>query len=1194
MTLLALVALVASVLVWAAPSSQAQGNQAPFADAGPDQTVNPSTPGTAVTASLDGTGSIDVDDDGTDPFAGCGGCELEWEVETGPYDWIEITTPDTPDGTATFDVPSEAFVDKVSDSDPQKYEIVVRLTVTDDKGATDSDTVSININQRPVANIQVYAGLRDRDIADADVGVRGHFPIDAVIDGPGENGNRDNEWDIMEGAWLQLDGSASTDENPGTGKPAVYQWTRVRPTVDVNLAGYAPNQDTASATNQRLTVSVNNNPNGTASNAAVINFGDVDGDDTPNEPANPDASPPQIAETVTHYTLPQVAPNRPETVFYRLTVCDSVLSESITKISEFTGADITEPNDTDCTGRTGSALVRIVVHDTSSDPSVRVVAGLTAASTARGDAKPQSTVGQITGVENQFLVAAGSTVELKALVTDRDQPDGAHTFRWSGATPGSEQYKATVRVPSDADDGDTIDVSVTVTDRTRISETTDIQLLVGENTAPTAGGVDANKGSIDNPLDGDPVLYVHSITDGFQNPKDGSTVTLRGVANDADGDALITSWSLRDAPAPLVEATAFDGGTMELGCNANRATGDTDTDDTIADANKNLLETIDTWITASAAEDANKLAVDGAALPLIGCVLANTSEAADPLFELSGAFTDTVSFEVPNLENGEDAGALLFFTVIDTSTGVGDAQIIYIHIRAEDDAPDAKAGDDQQVDPEAFVRLNGSASSDPDVGDDIDYKWEYVGATMDPAPDDRSPLSADEVDELDGWILHKNDDGTWDYIVDSDGTRAKKADGTFVVDGDDFDYSANLKSRDTAYPWFDAPDLTGFNNINLTFKLTVTDEMDKPNTEGTEGRDVNGDGDATDKDVDNVNEVTLGFDVNGDDNLDTDVDNVNETLLDDGVPEYDSDMVTIKVVNRFFSGNISGPDFCTEMSLGGPQTYPLDSDDDGVADTCSLNTTRRATVARQNALETLATLNPVEFRNEVLAVCAEAGFKQTDYGDDPEKLEDDVCETERVTSPPVEVDAADADVAYSGIITGPDFCANHSLGGARTYAFDSDGDGVADTCSLHTTKREAIARQRALEEFNVDFSAQQQANLNFTARLLELDNLAAGDRTIQQATEYADLLEIYSDSLRERGVIEDDLEELTVGDVTLLTVYKDGLEDRKSRADRYSNALAAECRALGTKDFGDAASAVARDECVPTPRTGQALPPVNL
>ncbi|MYI86493.1 MAG: hypothetical protein F4081_06850, partial [Dehalococcoidia bacterium] len=127
MITLAILALVASVMVWASPSSQAQANHAPFADAGSDQTLNP-----GASVSLDGTGSVDVDG-GT--AGDCGGCEYEWEVETGPYDWIEITNDDGSGASGdevTFNVPSEAFVDKVADSDPQKYEIVVRLTVTDD------------------------------------------------------------------------------------------------------------------------------------------------------------------------------------------------------------------------------------------------------------------------------------------------------------------------------------------------------------------------------------------------------------------------------------------------------------------------------------------------------------------------------------------------------------------------------------------------------------------------------------------------------------------------------------------------------------------------------------------------------------------------------------------------------------------------------------------------------------------------------------------------------------------------------------------------------------------------------------------------------------------------------------------------------------------------------------------------------
>ena len=912
----------------------------------------------------------------------------EWEVETGPYDWIQIgeasgtPTDDTATAGAYFEIPSEAFVDKVADSDPQKYEIVVRLTVTDDDGATDSDTVSININQRPVADIQVYAGLRDKDIVDGDLGAHGHFPMDAVIDGPGENGNRDNEWDIMEGAYLQLNGSGSTDENPSTGKPSSYQWTRVRPDT---LDNYADDQATASATSQTLNVAT-----GAAgdANETIIDFGDLDGDgDTgTNADGTIATETPDDGEYLVVYTLPDVQPRAPQTVFYQLTVCDS---------SPASTGDITTA--TNCTGRTGATLIRIVVHDTSATPEVEIGAALTSASAARGDADPQGTVGRITGVENQFIVGAGSTVLLTATVEDDDQASG-HNFRWSGATAVPGTATATVRVPADADDGDTIDGSVTVTDETRISVTTTFQLLVGENTPPTASGVPTNGNGIPG------AIGRSSYTDGIQNPKDGATVTLRGVGNDADGDSLIHAWVQREAPA--------DFGT-----------------------------TMNTALAGLAAAAGDPVATGTALAPVVA-VLQDLKEPAKPLLELNGAFTDTVSFDVPELENGETKGTILIFTVIDTK-GVSDSQLIFIEVTGDDDAPDADAGDDQQVDPEAFVRLNGSDSSDPDVDDTITYKWEYTGATMDPAPDERSPLSANEIDELDGWILDKAADGTFTYIVTAAGGLTEGA------------MSDKLQGTTTAYPYFDAPDLSGFNNLKLTFRLHVSDSAGTDlngdgDTEDTGlssldenhfGVDLNGDGDVAlaadgtgpadgNDTVASVNEADLGLDLDGDGKADGTVD-IGTNNVDEGdVSAVDSDDVTITVVNRYFSGNIPGPDFCTNRSLGGPQTYPLDSDKDGVADTCSLNTTRRATVARQNALETLANLNPTEFRNAVNGVCNAPGFKQAPYGDDPEDLETDACETGRVSPPPVEVDPAEADVFYSGTITGPDFCTNHSLGGA--------------------------------------------------------------------------------------------------------------------------------------------------------------------
>lgn len=171
----------------------------------------------------------------------------------------------------------------------------------------------------------------------------------------------------------------------------------------------------------------------------------------------------------------------------------------------------------------------------------------------------------------------------------------------------------------------------------------------------------------------------------------------------------------------------------------------------------------------------------------------------------------------------------------------------------------------------------------------------------------------------------------------------------------------------------------------------------------------------------------------------------------------------------FFSGPvIDGPDYCLNASFGGPVTYPLDSDGDGVADVCSLPRTRRAAAARQRALERLGedfhvTL-AIWFAQECLAVPETLG--------EPEAEAEDECAAPRAADPaslppvpprPVR-SPADSEVFFSGpVINSPDYCLNASFGGPVTYPFDSDGDGVADVCSLPRTRRAAAARQNALE-----------------------------------------------------------------------------------------------------------------------------------
>ena len=211
--------------------------------------------------------------------------------------------------------------------------------------------------------------------------------------------------------------------------------------------------------------------------------------------------------------------------------------------------------------------------------------------------------------------------------------------------------------------------------------------------------------------------------------------------------------------------------------------------------------------------------------------------------------------------------------------------------------------------------------------------------------------------------------------------------------------------------------------------------------------------------------------------------NFSPTTQEPSDPEETPPITTVPADEMFYSGNIDSADFCLNRSLGGPITYAFDSDSDGVADICSLPRTRREAVAHQRALENLALVQREIFTARLAEECRSV----TETFGEPDKEAADECQQYREFTgnapagegalPLVNGDAGaqtpgggedepytvDDRELYSGIVSGPDFCLNFSLGGPTTYAFDSDGDGVADVCALPRTRREAVARQRALE-----------------------------------------------------------------------------------------------------------------------------------
>ena len=1013
-------ALVASVLIWAPPTqAQQQPNVPPIAIA---DLGDPTTADDVTTQPLNGSGSIDPDNGGTV----CTDCEYEWEVVTDAYSWLQIANDDM--AVASFVVPEAQLAARYGLS------IEFRLTVTDSREASASDTVTYSFNQGPTADITVEANLEDRasDEEGAD-----RYTVDAVIDGPGENGNADNEWDVMEGALLVLDGSGSSDPN---GRVGTYTWALIFPADAAN--GLADDD-----TGKTLSTDV----------------ADTDGVETLDD-INEDQS--------------------PLYAYYTLVVTDN--------------DGLSSPQ----------SVVKIVVHDQPAAPKASLFATTavddgdnTTPADAGGDEVDQAFAlldddipvnnamaygdlqeSRFPTANPTFIVSPDTTISLDASQTsdadDRDDVDddgdsdtasaedtSIASYEWDGAkAETARQTRAILKIDKDAEDGTVITVTVTATDNTGLSGSTSIDFkVVDDNTVP-----DASTGSRDdcaatlqtgeaqnctdlreasaNLVGGNQYVTKDGAQGGdVKNNRPTGRVTFRGVGFDPDQPvgSLIYAWG-------------------ELACLLNSTNGAGDT------ADQAVLDQ------------------DNFCLPV------------DPdkaILELEDAGTNTVSFAVPEVE--EAMIVWLVFAVIDQH-GVTGIDTVTIFINPANSKPVADAGSDAIVQPGDFVRLNGVGSSDPDKDDSIaSYSWRLTKVVTSPDTTEVLKSVADQVtkDLTAAGILplvEDNDDG----VGNDDG----------VIDaGETSRYPDILTGSITAYPYFDAPKVAnGIANIQLTFTLTVTDNVGLTNSKS----------------------------------------------------------VTVTVTNKFFSGDVTGPNFCSNASLGGPKTYAFDSDGDGVADVCSLQTTRRATVASQNAMNTLiaigSTLSRTDKGNDgepdaadgtqddrtsaasfADLVLGRAGVTAiTEIGDDPDtdatetdaavrdavsavtgtcdtpglnKLGDsaadlaaDACTIKRVSGPPAPVDPAKADVFFAGVITGPNYCTDASLGGRQTYAFDSDDDGVADVCSLPYTRREAVARQVALEMFK-----------------------AHG---------------------------------------------------------QYDAALAAACTALGTTDFGDSEAALAKDECNPEAR----------
>ncbi len=491
------VARKAKYLAWASDPSDGASltfsyaiiKAAPTAKAGPDLTA---APGQSVT--LQGKGS-------TNPYGRWHQMAHQWTQLSGPP--VTLTHPrDSRQAANKFADPSFTIPADAADGATLEFE----LTVTDQEGQSDSDTVIVTVAAPEVVRPTATAGP---DLTGA--------PGESVtLQGKGSV-NPYGRWHQMAHQWTQLSGPPVTLTHPRTSQP----------TGKFADPSFTIPADAAGGTTLEFQLTVTDKEGQSDSDTMTVT---VTGAEPANTPPTASIDAGQVTTAVAGDTVElQGVGNDAETAVGSLTFAWSQVggtpSVSIagasTATASFTAPDVTEETSltfrltvTDEGGLSAAAETTIAISPPPEPENTPPTAGIDAA--------------QITAAE------AGETVALQGVGGDAETASGSLTFAWTqvGGTPTVSIINASTATASftapDVTGETSLTFRLTVTDEGGLSATAETTIAISPppepaNTPPTAS------------IDAAQVAAAEA----------GDTVQLQGVGNDAETAAgsLTFAWT---------------------------------------------------------------------------------------------------------------------------------------------------------------------------------------------------------------------------------------------------------------------------------------------------------------------------------------------------------------------------------------------------------------------------------------------------------------------------------------------------------------------------------------------------------------------------------------------------------------------------------------------------------------------------